>query len=487
MALFRRAGRRQRSTGASGVLDIFQARQAPFLSRGNFVHEMRHILGWGAVAGLVEGNFAAFVAAQIFHGGPLLITIAATTPVAAHLTNLVWGMLCVGRPKVRMMTLSAAGVVLLTGTVGAVPPTGWGGWVFVAQMAAAQFFMTGIVSTRSALWKANYPQWVRARLAARVQVVRTLTQLATLGIGAAALNVAPWAYRWLYPLVAVAGVVSLFMLRGMRVRGERGMLARIHRGEGTGLVEPLRFWAVLSPRRVVAGALRVLRADVPFRNYCVAQMFAGSANLIVRSVVVVVIADRLLAGVHASFWVGAVLLDVLPRLVTLGSMGRFAAYFDRVGVLRFRVFHGVLWLSALLIGTLGTWAVSRHADLEAGMFLLGIGAFAGYAVVMGACQGGGNIAWNLGHLHFAHPQDAEVYMGIHVSLTGLRGLILPSVGMLLWHGARGWTGIGWWVWGVASVFAAIAVVLYAWLARTDLEGGSPAPAVLGGMTKPGYD
>ncbi|HRX85498.1 MAG TPA: hypothetical protein P5572_10810 [Phycisphaerae bacterium] len=430
---------------------------------------MRHISGWGTVAGLVEGNFAAFVAAQIFQGSPLLITIAATTPVAAHLTNLVWGMFCVGRPKVRMMTLSAAGVVLMTGAVGAVPATHLGGWIFVVQMAAAQFFMTGIVSTRAALWKANYPQWVRARLAARVQILRTLTQLGTLGVGAAVLNSTPGSYRWLYPAVALVGAVSLLMLRGMRVRGERGMLARIHRGEGTGLVEPLQFWAVLSPRRVLAGAARVLRADVPFRNYCIAQMCAGTANLMVRSVAVVVIADQLLGDMPASFWVGAVLLDVMPRLLTLGSMARFAAYFDRVGVLRFRVLHGVGWFLTLVFGMFGAWATARGATTQPALFLLGMASFTAYAMVRGICYGGGNIAWNLGHLHFAHPQDAEVYMGIHVSLTGLRGLILPSVGMLLWHGVGDWSGLGWSVWAVAAFFAALATLLYAWLARADAQ------------------
>jgi hypothetical protein len=455
------------------VIDLFQVQRAPFLSRGNYVHELRHIFAWGAVAGLVEGNFAAFMVAKIFHAGPLLIAIAATTPVAAHLANLVWGMLCVGRPKVRMMTLSAAGVVLMTGAVTLVPVSPLGAWVFVAQMAAAQFFMTGIVSTRSAMWKANYPQWVRGQLAARVQVVRTLTQLVALGAGAAVLNVAPAFYRWLYPVVALIGVIAIILLQRLHVRGERALLARMHRGEGNGLIEPQQFWAVLSPMRVLAGAARVLRADAGFRQYCTAQMFAGCANLLVRSVVVAVIAQELLDGMPASFWVGVVLLDVLPRLLMMACMARFAAYYDRVGVLRFRVVHGACWLVALLFGMCGAWALSGGGPPGPAGFVVGMACFIAFGVMRGICYGGGQIAWNLGHLHFARHEDAEVYMGIHVSLTGVRGLLLPGAGMLLWHGVGAWTGIGWWVWGLACGFALIALVSFAALARTDAARAAP--------------
>ena len=36
------------------------------MARRNFLFEMRHILAWGVVAGLVEGNFAAVMVAKIF-------------------------------------------------------------------------------------------------------------------------------------------------------------------------------------------------------------------------------------------------------------------------------------------------------------------------------------------------------------------------------------------------------------------------------------
>jgi hypothetical protein len=80
---------------------------------------------------------------------------------------------------------------------------------------------------------------------------------------------------------------------------------------------------------------------------------------------------------------------------------------------------------------------------------------------MGLAYAGGALAYNLGHLHFAHPDQAELYMGVHVTLSGLRGLIMPGLGVLLWH----W--IGWPVWLLACAFSFLGVLGYIGLARSE--------------------
>ena len=43
--------------------------------------------------------------------------------------------------------------------------------------------------------------------------------------------------------------------------------------------------------------------------------------------------------------------------------------------------------------------------------------------------GGGVLAWNLGHHDFAPPETSSQYMGVHVTLTGIRGLLAPLLGV----------------------------------------------------------
>jgi hypothetical protein len=53
--------------------------------------------------------------------------------------------------------------------------------------------------------------------------------------------------------------------------------------------------------------------------------------------------------------------------------------------------------------------------------------------VLGAAYAGANLGWNLGHNDFASLGRAQHYMGVHVTLTGVRGAIAPLLGVLLYE------------------------------------------------------
>ena len=59
---------------------------------------------------------------------------------------------------------------------------------------------------------------------------------------------------------------------------------------------------------------------------------------------------------------------------------------------------------------------------------------------------GGDIAWNLWVTKYAPPERTADYMAVHVFLTGLRGLVAPSIGFALiavvGRGATGWLAVG---------------------------------------------
>ena len=64
-------------------------------------------------------------------------------------------------------------------------------------------------------------------------------------------------------------------------------------------------------------------------------------------------------------------------------------------------------------------------------------------MVLGAAQAGANLGWNLGHNDFGSPGRTQHYMGVHVSLTGLRGGLAPPLGVLAYMGPeRAWPGSG---------------------------------------------
>ena len=446
-------------------MDWFGTRHLPFLTRRNYHYEVLHLLPWGLLTGVVEGNISAVVAAKTFGGGKLLITVASTTPVAAYLASLLWGMLCVGRRKLRVFTLAASGIVLFVSTVGVTPQSAWGGWLFVTQMALAQFFMAGVVTARSALWRSNYPVSVRGRITARLQALRAVLSVAVLVAVSCLFDYDSGAYRFAYPGAAALGVLGLLIVQRIHVRGERSELRRTAASTAErldpGLAEPFSLTALLSPGHVLANAIRVLREDDRFRKYCGAQFLAGMANLMMRTVMVAILANELLTGIDHFYFISIVLLDVLPRSLMIATLRRWGRLFDRIGVVRFRIANAVGWTLSLAAGAVATYWVAHAERIGPIVIPLAVGGFAVRSILQGVSFAGGSLAWHIGHLHFARPQEAEIYMGIFVSLTGLRGLIMPSVGILLYI----W--IGWWVWMVAIVFSLLSLGGYVSLALDE--------------------
>jgi hypothetical protein len=267
-------------------------------------------------------------------------------------------------------------------------------------------------------------------------------------------------------VAAVLGAIGICMLARVRVRGEKRELRRHERRpEGDealkGFYEPFSMTALLSPQHVFGRMWAVFRGDPRFTVYSIAQFIHGASNLLTLPITVAVVSRDLPMGETWGYWVSGTLISTLPMLSLLGSLGRWGRLFDGLGVLKFRVVNVICWLAAILLAMAATELTLRNPSPSHGMYLAIVGLFALRGVMHGISLGGGTLAWNLGHLHFAKSAEAEVYMGIHVFLAGVRGLLAPLLGMWLW------TGGGWSVWIVALACSVVSLVLYAALAKLE--------------------
>ncbi len=451
-------------------MDLLRIRRLPFMARRNFLIEIQHLMLWGLFAGLVEGTVSAVVVSKTFGGSNLLITIVQATPAFANLVSLLWGALIVGRAKMPVFYALAAGSVSAALTVFMTPSSPMGGWIFALQICLARVFMSGVVTTRASLWRSNYPKSHRGRITAGLQIVRTSVSLPIiLGCGAL-FDYDHLAYQWFYPAVAIIGAIGLLVFRRIHVRGEKKALANGRNGGNddsiaeSGLVAPFSLVALISPWQIVGRMREALRQDRRFARYCTAQMCLGSANLMAMPVNTIVLTKVL----QLSYTASNGLLDVVPRFITILMLPIWARLFDRVGVLRFRVVNSVCWSGSLTLCGLGAMLAMFWS--EDGMTWALSAALVAYClgrVCDGMAQSGGAIAWNIGHLHFAEDHKAELYMGIHVSLTGFRGLIAPFLGAFLYE----WIDYG--VFGVALAVSLVGLFLFAKLAREERDITEP--------------
>ena len=320
------------------IFDFLRISDIPQLARRNYLAELGQTSLWGIVAGALEGPIAAVVAAKTFNASGLLTAIVFSIPISANLFNLLWSVAIRGQRRVRTFVLLACGTCVGVFSIG-LTDAAWGAWgarVFAAQMLLTHLFTSGLITLRTTLWRANYPQSHRARIAGRLQTLRMLLSLLTAAALSALFDWHAEYYRFVYPLVAVLGLLSLWPMRRMRVRGEKTELQRLREhlannsssGKGTGLWEGLKESAA------------ILRDDRAFAQYMFAQFLLGSANFISDPVLVFILTTRL----GLSYFSSTFLMFQLPIAVLLISIRSWARYFDHVGVLRFRIANSACWV-----------------------------------------------------------------------------------------------------------------------------------------------
>jgi hypothetical protein len=190
----------------------------------------------------------------------------------------------------------------------------------------------------------------------------------------------------------------------MRVRREHDLLqaerARLREGATFGL-----------------GGMRALLArDPAFREYQVAMSVFGAGLLSLTPLLVVCLNDVL--GLPAFAQV--VVTTSLPIIVMPIAVQPWARYLDRHRVIAFRALHGRI--TTVAVGLLVAAVLLRQP------LLLWPGA-----LLMGVSMAAGSLGWTLGHNDFAPRGEETRYMALHVTLTGLRGLVAPPLTMGAYH------------------------------------------------------
>jgi hypothetical protein len=391
--------------------------------RANYAREL---LSWAflpIMLGAVEGGTVSIVVKKHFAALPevspseLNFAVAAVTaaPAMANITSFLWAGLAHGRPKVPFIAalqIATAAMVLLLGLC---PQSVVGLAAFTAATILARVFWSGVITLRTAVWRANYPHADRARIAGKMATVQSIVLAATGFAIGKALDFSPASFLFVYPAAAAFGLVGNAIYRRVRLRGQR----RLARAESSGRREER---PTLSPMSVVS----VLREDRSYRRFMTWMFVFGLGNLMISAPLAISLEDR----IGVTYLEGILVTTIIPLATMPLIIPLWARLLGRLHIIEFRAVHGWSFVLASTLLFIAAWFESFPLYCLASMFL-GVG-FAG-----------GVLAWNLGHHDFAPPHRDGQYMGVHVTLTGIRGILAPF----------------------------LAVGLYDWLERHDLGAG----------------
>jgi MFS family permease len=286
---------------------------------------------------------------------------------------------------------------------------------FTALIAVSQVLNSAMRMGQSSLYRVMYPKEIRGRVLGQLTFWTYLTMVPTVLLMGWLLDKNAHFYQVVYPLGGLCGLIGCIFYGTLHVPAA-DQLPR----------------AQSSIRERVAGVERIIANDRAYLYFQVAFFLSGSAFFMSNHVVLLLtkMAFRF-SAFELALW-----LSVVPQLLLALTSPVWGHVIDRIGIVRAR-----LLISVVQTASLASYFGGIIMELP---LLIYLGS-----VLLGVTNGGGQLTWALASSHFApRPEDVPLYTGIHFVLNGVRGLVMPWVGSVLWVLIQPW-----------SIFAATAVSL----------------------------
>lgn len=408
-------GARGVATGAfNRTLGTYRPTRVPAISRRNYARELTAAFFLPFVLAVFEGSVISVLVRLAFEGQPgvpprllnYVVGTLAIIPALANITSFVWVKLSHGVDKVRFIVTLQGVVIAMAIVIAFAPRSLVGLFMIVAAVFTAKACWAGILSVRSTVWKLNYPQARRASLTGKFATVQvTMIAILSLGLGMA-MDADPRAFRVLLPVGAVLAFCGVWQWRKVRVRTHRKLLRRERAAD-----------ALNAPSFNPAKLLGVVRHDRAYDMFMASQFLLGLGNIMASSLLAITLRERF----EANYLLSLLLSTALPLVMMPVTIPLWARLLDRTHIVHFRAIHSWVFVAALACLFLG----SRLGVLP---------LLIGYSVFTGIAFGGGVLAWTLGHLDFAPRHKESLYGGVHVTLTGVRGLLAGVAGVTLYEG-----------------------------------------------------
>ncbi len=449
-------------------LKNFRPSRQPLMTRQSYAHELVTACTFPFAPAILEAGVIGVLAKKTFNVSEFELATILAAPIFANLTSFMWASLSRGRRKVPFITAIQVCVLVMLLAITFLPTVRPGPTLLVVAVILARCALAGVVTLRSTVWRQNYPRHCRARITGRFTAIQSLIMALSPLLGYYLQDLSPDSFRWVYRVAAAIAAIGVISFSRIRLRGERHLLAfeRTPTAQPQPHGDPGRVYAFEPDGTVLKRhtVWTILREDHHYRWYMIWQFAGGMANLIGNFALIRLVIE-LTDNMRYEYVVSIFLTTTLPMAVATMMVPVWARYMDRVHIARFRTRQGMFWIAAQF----GTWLAANFGGL-AWLIIP--------RTIDGISRGGGMLAWNLGHNDFADKRMVPLYMGIHVTLTGVRGFLAPYLAVTLLYG---WTpdaipgitipafdGIGVHVFLVTAVLAAIATAGF-WRLKNTVE------------------
>lgn len=217
------------------------------------------------------------------------------------------------------------------------------------------------------------------------------------------------AYTYIYPILAILGISSIFVLTQIKYspyvpKNKRSLKEAI--------------------KEVSSNIFKILKLNKAFRYFEIGFMFYGFAWLVTIAVIALFLENKLklnYSGIafYKNFYttVSIILTPLFGKLLGKINPRKFAIY-TFGAMLLYIVFMGLTEYFPVNIELFG---IKIYYSL-----LISFSAYGIFGAMMG-------LLWYIGSAYFAKDEDAAAYQSIHLSLTGFRGAFAPLAGIWIFE------------------------------------------------------
>ncbi|MGE9290421.1 MAG: MFS transporter [Puniceicoccales bacterium] len=259
-------------------------------------------------------------------------------------------------------------------------------WVFTLTFLGANALLAQIPSLFVAVYAKNYTHRDRGRLVSNTFIVATVVGTILSFFGGEYLDYRPEAFGSIFLLMSGAALVCALAV--LRIPSE-----------------PIQ---IRNPKRW--GNFSLITEDPLFAKMLAAWMILGFANLSLLPLRVEILANPKY-GFNLSNSHVILITVVVFAVARIAGLKVFGSVFERINFLTYRILINVLLFLAILC----------YFNFSSVWFVALGSAFFGFGM------GGGNLAWNLWVTRIAPDDRVSEYMSVHMSLTGMRGVLSPII------------------------------------------------------------
>jgi MFS family permease len=216
-------------------------------------------------------------------------------------------------------------------------------------------------------------------------------------------------FRWILAISGIAGFISSFLLSRIKIQEP--------------VVEALITKPKIQLRAVFLDPIirtrNLLKENKPFACFERSFTLYGMGFIMMMPIIPIYMVDKLQLSYTSNFLAKGILSQI-GMLFLSPLLGRLH---DRMHPFRYIGFSfSLLMLFPLLFVLSSIWAGESAVAV--------VLVFVAYTI-FGLAMTGVNMAWNMSSIFFAGTQDAAMYQSVHITLTGVRGLIAPILGFTL--------------------------------------------------------